>query len=288
MERRDIENVKMKGNKMGKKEVKIDAIIEALNRDDYVDKFYNKATEYILDPNNKSSEYNGSRKYEKKIEEKNGKTDNKVSEEILEKHFRCYEPCQFSKDEQFRENKSLENILVKVTLLNAFYRTTINNIHLVALARYIQSLDIDSKLANNNGKPNFDLINDIAYKRDSDFVKFPVKKTKNSYKEEMNGLYSFATKYCAWHEPDIYPIVDSYTKGVLYRIYHDNECFRNHIEEHNPQITKLTQNSLNDYRNYYSIYTGLRDYLEKLNIVISFKDLDIFLWSYGEKNNIKI
>ena len=172
--------------------------------------------------------------------------------------------------------------------IGELFQQSLNNIHLVALARYIQSLDIDSKLANNNGKPNFDLINDIAYKRDSDFVKFPVKKTKNSYKEEMNGLYSFATKYCAWHEPDIYPIVDSYTKGVLYRIYHDNECFRNHIEEHNPQITKLTQNSLNDYRNYYSVYTGLRDYLEKLNIVISFKDLDIFLWSYGEKNNIKI
>ena len=55
---------------MGKKEVKIDAIIEALNIDDYVDKFYNKATEYILDPNNKSSEYNGSRKYEKKLKRK--------------------------------------------------------------------------------------------------------------------------------------------------------------------------------------------------------------------------
>ena len=182
---------------MGKKEVKIDAIIEALNRDDYVDKFYNKATEYILDPNNKSSEYNGSRKYEKKIEEKNGKTDNKVSEEILEKHFRCYEPCQFSKDEQFRENKSLENILVKVTLLNAFYRTTINNIHLVALARYIQSLDIDSKLANNNGKPN------LSYKFNKISRKFAnyVKSYNNyevyglSYEEVGQGNDGTATDY---------------------------------------------------------------------------------------------
>ena len=266
------------GENMEKAEVKIHSIIEDIINGKYITQFNEKATLYEVN----SSGDKAPRKYEADIVKQNGRTDNKVSEDILQKYFQD--------DEKLKLNTDIETVLIKVTLLNAFYRTAINNIHLVAVARYIQSLDIDSKLAIYGEEPNFELINEIAYMRENDYVKFPVKR-RNGYNNEMNNLYSFATKYCAWHKPNIYPIADSYTKGVLYRIFHDNQGFRDFMKKREPILIKITQEDLNDYKKYYCVCKGLKDYINtkyKQYGLLSFKNLDIFLWSYGVDNNIKI
>ena len=271
---------------LSKKKVVLDDIVSKLRRinesDGYVTKFYQSPTEYKkLKKEGESEPYE--RPYEKKLVERGLPTDNKVSEEVLKYYFQT--------DERLRKNDDLNTVLVKVTLLNAFYRTTIDNINLVAVARYICSLHFDELInSQKDEKPNFDLVKKFAYHQiddlpeigDNSFLQFRIK-TRNGIKEHANNLYSFSTKYCAWHKPDVYPIVDSYTKGVLYHLVNDNK----EIKEYMNLGKGITGEQLNDYFSYYEIYEKFRKYLKNIKqINISMKDLDIFLWSYGEENMI--
>lgn len=254
-----------------KKDIIIDGIslVDELKNGNYVNAFYYHAMEYTVD----SQRHH--RLYEEEVVSSGERSDNKISEDILVRFFR--EDPQYSKNGP----NDIEAVLIKVTLLNAFYRTSLNNIHLVAIARHICSLGFDERIvANTVDKPNFDLVHDIAYSK-SKYLHFPVKVGKK-VSEYANNMYSFASKYCAWHRPDLYPIVDSYTKGVLYKIVSNKES-----ELYMKDITKAKM--LNDYEIYYSIYKKLFSYLNKiLDIDIpDYKSLDIFLWSFGEKFGIK-
>ena len=125
----------------------------------------------------------------------------------------------FQKNTITKENKNLDIILMKVTMLNSFYSTMIKNKDLVAVARYIECLGIDERLAQYGDKPNIELVYELAYGI-RDYV----------IKKDINNIYSFASKYCAWHEPNLYPIVDSYTKGVLYKINKELNLWKTILE----------------------------------------------------------
>ena len=272
---------------MSNEKVLLDDIVSKLRKinesDGYKTRFYKSPVRFNkLMKEGEPEPYE--RPYEKKLVEQGLPTDNKVTEEILEYFFQT--------DETLRKNDDLKTVLIKVTLLNAFYRTTIDNINLVAVARYICSLDFDTLInSENDKKPNFDLVKKLAYHQtddlpqigDNSFLQFRIKTkkskmNKDGIKEVANNLYSFATKYCAWHKPDVYPIVDSFTKGVLYSLVNDNKELKDYMN-----LKKgITDKHLNDYSSYYEIYEMLRRYLkEEKEICISMKDLDIFLWSYG-------
>lgn len=268
---------------MSREIIKLDVIIDNLEKrnqsDGCVKKFYYSPTPYYnLKKENESIPYE--RPYEKKLAEQNLPTDNKVSEEVLEYFFQS---C-----DQLKMNDDLKIVLSKVTLLNAFYRTTIDNINLVAVARYICSLNFDELISMNGNEPNFDLVEKLAYHQsdalpdigNKAFLQFRVN-TKYGIKETANNLYSFATKYCAWHQPKVYPIVDSFTKGVLHHLVLDNKELKNYIG-----FSRVTYEMLNDYKTYYNVYQGLRSYLNEKGIDISMKELDIFLWSYGVEHSI--
>ena len=88
---------------------------------------------------------------------------------------------------------------------------------------------------------------------------------KNAY------IYSFATKFCN-RINHAFPIYDSYVAGLLYHYSYDN---------------KFTQASLGNYKRFYDTYEKfVKDY--KLN-EFNFKEIDIFMWTYGKilssKNN---
>lgn len=269
---------------MSKKTVKMDVIVNEIKKrnqsDGYVKRFMNAPYPYPnLTKKDESIIYE--RPYEQKLAEQNQPTDNKVSEEILEYFFQT---CGFLK-----KNDNLKIVLIKVTLLNAFYRTTIDNINLVAVARYICSLGFDEMIDQNRGEPNYDLVERIAYHQkeksikigNMDFVNIRAK-TRNGIQMHLNNMYSFATKYCAWHQPDIYPIVDSYAKGVIYHLANNNKELKERLKE-----KRVTHAMLNDYRTYCHIYRELRTLLEnKVHQKISLKELDICLWSLGAERNI--
>ena len=92
------------------------------------------------------------------------------------------------------KNTELLDVLLKVSCLNDFYSTNIYDTH--AVAKHITRLHIDGAL----DRGDLSLVNKIG----------PVKvgsKTRN--------FYSFATKYCSHHRPDVYPIYDRYVDKMF-------------------------------------------------------------------------
>ena len=146
------------------------------------------------------------------------------------------------------ENKDIADILLKVTTLNQFYSTNIFSIYPVA--EHIKALDIDMRLKAGDES----LVDDIR------IVEFNGKK---------KSLYSFASKYCSHHNPDAYPIYDSYVDEVL-RYFRNTDCF-----------TSFRTEELKDYKRFKEILMAFRTYygLEQFSL----KEIDKYLWQFGKE-----
>ncbi len=150
------------------------------------------------------------------------------------------------------DNLNFDTILMKTIYLNEFYSTRLDNV--IGMARYIERLNIDSRLNTNE----LSLVEDIA-----------------NTPSEMKNAYSFASKYCSWHKPDVYPILDSYAKGVLYKMNKNYEF-----------MPKFTKNDISSsYLFYCKVYENFIKYFNLQNYTL--KQIDRFLWLFGKKNKIK-
>ncbi len=152
-------------------------------------------------------------------------------------------------------NTDLDDVLVKVCTLNQFYSTQIRKIF--DLAKYIVSLNIDNDLKNNN----LDLVEKIA-KNHGIF-----KKKKDGTKGKELYLYSFATKYCSHHNPEIYPIYDSFVEKMLIHCKRDDFDFNNK----DLKVYPLFRDILVNFRKFYD--------LESFDL----KQIDKYLWQAGKK-----
>lgn len=95
----------------------------------------------------------------------------------------------------YPNNIEIKEILIKVSSLNNLYSTNIFSPYDVA--EHISKI------------PNID---DRLQKGDSSLVR-EIANVKIGGKDKT--FYSFATKYCSFHNPDAYPIYDSYIEKVL-------------------------------------------------------------------------
>ena len=86
-------------------------------------------------------------------------------------------------------------MLLKVVTLNHLYGTGI--LATSKVAEHIYHLNIDSKI--HNGQP--EAVHLIA---------------KVQLGKQIRNNYSFATKYCAWHNPNGFPIYDNYVDQMLW------------------------------------------------------------------------
>lgn len=155
--------------------------------------------------------------------------------------------------EAFPENKSLEHILLKISVINDLYSTNI--LGTFNMVRHIQRLDIDSRLK--QGDPV--LVNEISSGHG-------IISKKNN--KEIN-FYSFATKYCNWHNRDNYAIYDSFVNKVLIA-YKRKDSFSTFIETDLKNYTKFKEVVL-DFKQFYN----LTDH--------DLKQIDKFLWIYGKE-----
>ncbi len=144
------------------------------------------------------------------------------------------------------ENKAIEDILIKCSTLNDFYSTNIFSIF--PIAKHILQLDIDERLKSGD----LTLIEDIADKN--------VMGRRN---------YSFASKYCSHHNPDQFPIYDSYVDKVL-RYFRREDKFANFKNDNLQDYIKFRA-ILEEFKVYYS----LEQY--------SLKELDKYLWLLGKE-----
>ncbi len=145
------------------------------------------------------------------------------------------------------ENRSISDILLKVSVLNDFYSTNIFKVFPVA--KHILSLQIDDRLK----RGDVTLVDDIKEVIISG-------KTLN--------FYSFATKYCSHHRPLDYPIYDSYVDEVL-RYYRKKDGF-----------AIFRNGDLKNYVRFKSILEEFRSFyqLDKYNL----KELDKYIWQLGK------
>lgn len=153
---------------------------------------------------------------------------------------------------RFPKNKILPEIYLKVLVLNDLYSTNIYDSF--KMAEGISKLNLDLAIENKE----LNIVNKIAKKHNI--------KTK---KGESWNFYSFATKYCSWHQKNIYPIFDSYVEKALisYKKSHKFASFKN--------------NELKVYRKFTKIITAFKKYFELEEFEL--RDIDYFLWSKGKQ-----
>jgi len=149
----------------------------------------------------------------------------------------------------FPKNDRLEHILLKAVALNTLYSTGM--LAVMPMAENIYRQRIDEKLA--QGEP--EIVNQIAV------VEFSGGKKRRNY--------SFASKYCSWHNPDDYPIYDSFVENLIWK-YQKLEKF-----------SDFERNDLQDYPKYRKIIETFSRQYQLTGY--GFKDLDKFLWLYGKE-----
>jgi hypothetical protein len=146
----------------------------------------------------------------------------------------------------FPDNHDAAAVLLKATTINSLYATNIYAIFQVA--RHICSLNIDPKLA----QGSLDVVDEIA---------------RITLKGKQKRNYSFATKYCSWHRPEVYPIFDSYVERLLWAYRHQDRFaeYKRGETWYYPRYVEI----IKQFRAHY----GLSEF--------GFKELDKFLWQYG-------
>lgn len=148
----------------------------------------------------------------------------------------------------YPNNNQREDILLKVAALNSLYHTNVFAVD--KMAKHIFGLLIDSKLEN----CSIDVVNEIA------FLEIDGKTRRH---------YSFATKYCSWHKPEIYPIYDRYLEQLLWA-YQKADRF-----------ASFERPELQNYATYKSVVENFRTHYGLSEF--GFKRLDEFLWLYGKE-----
>ena len=143
----------------------------------------------------------------------------------------------------FLRNDRIEEVLLKVSVLNSLYSTSI--LALYKVAAHIHGLQIDTKLA----QQSLDVVEEIA---------------QISINGKTRRNYSFASKYCSWHAPDFYPIYDGYVGGLLWA-YQQQDRFANfRLEE------------LKNYTQYKAVHNQFSQHYGLMTFTA--KQVDKFLW----------
>jgi len=146
------------------------------------------------------------------------------------------------------DNTNIENILLKVSALNDFYSTHIIDTYTVS--KHILKCSIDQDL--NNGRES--IVNKIA------LVKI---------KWKTINFYSFASKYCSHHKPDLYPIYDANVDKMLM-----------HFKKKN-QFESFKREDLKNYERFIEI---IHKFKEHYNLgKFSIRQIDKYLWLAGKE-----
>lgn len=146
-------------------------------------------------------------------------------------------------------NINLDEIVIKVSALDNLYSTQLRmSGGCVQMSHHIKALNIDHRLQSGD----LSLVDDIAN------ITLPDGKSSR--------LYSFASKYCSFHRPEVFSIYDSYVDGVL---------------KHFNKIDGFYGKGMNN-----------KDYLKYIDAINSFitfyeleehslKEVDKYLWQLG-------
>jgi hypothetical protein len=151
---------------------------------------------------------------------------------------------------QYRDNSDLRHVLLKVVAVNSLYGTQIVAVEKVARQIHANAKVIDSGLR----AGSLDVVPRIASVKIGEKVRFN---------------YSFATKYCSWHFPELYPIWDSMAHRYLCTLRKQTS------------FASFRSKDLWDYPCFREVIIKFRDAFSLAEF--SFKEIDEFLWLEGRK-----
>lgn len=156
-----------------------------------------------------------------------------------------------------RENNKIEDVYLKVTAINSLYSTNIYDTYKIA-HHIFHIKDIDKKLEDGD----LSVVNEIARGH----------KIPNTEKEK--NFYSFATKYCSFHNPKNYPIYDGLIQNLL--IEYNNSK----IEDFKFCEPKINYDYLRDYEKFKETIEKFKSHFSLTKFEL--KEIDMFLWLYAK------
>jgi hypothetical protein len=145
----------------------------------------------------------------------------------------------------FPKNTVLEEVLLKVVALNGLYRTRILANNIEAVVKHILKRTTDAQLQAGQSEA-VDLIASVRLGK----------------QERYN--YSFATKYCSWHNQQAYPIYDKRVDEILWG-YRKQD-----------QFAEFQRQDLGEYDEFKRVIMTFRTHYHLQEF--DFKSLDKFLW----------
>jgi hypothetical protein len=148
---------------------------------------------------------------------------------------------------QFPRNIEASHVLLKVLVLNRLYSTRVNDIDVEPLARHIVGLGID-RLLDQGELEAVDLITNCP---------------------DLKKYFSFASKFCSWHNPMVYPIWDRNARACLWAYKKQD------------QFAPFHEYDLWVYESFRAIIVAFRSH-SGLDSV-TFKELDKFLYRSGDR-----
>ena len=152
----------------------------------------------------------------------------------------------------YPNNTIMSEVLVKTSVLNHFYSTSIYAIS--ALAKRITALNIDNDLQ----AGNIVVVDQIAN----------LLSRKN---------YSFASKYCANHNSNAYPINDSLVRGYLAQV-----IAKGNLKGFNGKKTPLDERMKVDYPFYKEVYDA---FMKQYHLTsLGYRKVDWYIWTARKCN----
>lgn len=172
---------------------------------------------------------------------------------------------------KFPNHKSLDEVYLKVTAINSLYSTNIYDTYKMAYHIFKNvNGNIDDRLE--QGDPQ--LIADIA---SGHGIKNKQKEEDIENEKKDKHFYSFATKYCSFHNSNKYAIYDMLIQDLLIKFYKGDK--------------EINYGSLRDYKKFMGVINKFREdnNLESLTL----KQIDMYLWLEAKeveqkKNNKKL
>ena len=157
-------------------------------------------------------------------------------------------------------NSDITKVLLKVSVLNDFYSTNIYDTYAVA-KRIISIEELDKKISNGDQR----IVDEI--------------KAVEIGNTEIH-FYSFATKYCSFHQQEKYPIYDKFVAKALYFFESKFHFYNSAHKVYTTNKNGFTQDSLKCYQTFKGIIDTFIKYYQ-LN-ECSYKEIDQYLWQIGK------
>jgi hypothetical protein len=184
----------------------------------------------------------------------------KPDKETVEKYLALFQKADKARDydkvisnviQSFPLNDNLESVILKISVINDLYSTNIFSVY--ELAKHIITQNFDEAIR----EKDYGIVNRIALGHGIESSR-----TGKGY-----NFYSFATKYCSWHDQYNFPIFDRYIDFVLKEYNTEND----YVSDHN-------------FRKYENLVEALTIFRIKHNLErYSLKEIDKFLWLLGQE-----